>query len=30
MGWLTLSSMFRWHGVNALHQPDIAHPFGKL
>jgi len=30
MGWLTLSSMFRFSSVDALHQPDIAHPLGKL
>jgi phytoene/squalene synthetase len=30
MGWLTLSSMFRLHGVDALPHPDIAHPLGKL
>jgi phytoene/squalene synthetase len=30
MGWLTLSSMFRVGSVDALPQPDIAHPLGKL
>lgn len=30
MGWLTLSSMFRLPRVDALHQPDITHPLGKL
>jgi hypothetical protein len=30
MGWLTLSSMFRLSSVDALPQPDIAHPLGKL
>jgi phytoene/squalene synthetase len=30
MGWLTLSSMFRLRNVDALPQPDIAPPLGKL
>jgi squalene/phytoene synthase len=30
MGWLTLSSMFRSRGVDALPQPDTAYPLGKL
>jgi hypothetical protein len=30
MCWLTLSSMFRLQNVDALPQPDIAHPLGKL
>ena len=30
MGWLTLASMFRLQNVDALPQPDIARPFGKL
>jgi phytoene/squalene synthetase len=30
MGWLTLSSMFRLRGVDALPRTDIAHPLGKL
>jgi hypothetical protein len=29
MGWLTLSSMFHVRSVDALPQPDIAHPVGK-
>jgi phytoene/squalene synthetase len=30
MAWLTLSSMFRLHGVNDLPQPDVSQPVGKL
>jgi hypothetical protein len=30
MSWLTFSSIFRLQAVDALHQPDIAHPWGKL
>jgi squalene/phytoene synthase len=30
MGWLTLSSMFRLNGADALPQPDISQPVGKL
>ena len=30
MSWLTLSSMFRLHGVDALPQPDVSQPVGKL
>jgi len=30
MGWLTLSSMFRLHGVDALPQPDVSQRVGKL
>jgi phytoene/squalene synthetase len=30
MGWLTLSSVINFRGVDTLHQPDISHPLGKL
>jgi squalene/phytoene synthase len=30
IGWLTLSSIFRLHGVDALAQPDVSQPVGKL
>jgi hypothetical protein len=30
MGWLAFSSMFRLHRVDALPQPDVSQPVGKL